>query len=134
MTAFTIPSPFEIFRTPITIYRNSGGTYVNGYWTGETQVTIPTTASIQPLAGTKNNISGEQMNQLKEGRNSTKAYTLYTSFPIQTITDQNPDQVGIFGDLYEVVQVKPWQNNSTFNPVNCYKYIALCIDLLEPVP
>jgi hypothetical protein len=134
MTAFTIPSPFEIFRTPITIYRYTGGSYVNGYWVEDVRTAIQTTASIQAVSGTKNNISGIDINLFPEGRNNTKVYTLYTSFEIKTVTDQNPDQVVIFGDTFEVIQVKPWQNNSLFIPVNHYKYVAMSPDTLLALP
>lgn len=125
-------SPFEVFRSPITIYRKSGGQYVDGYWEEGTTETISSTASIQALSGTKNNTSGIEENMNAFGRNNTKVFTLYTSTYIRTVEEQNPDRVEIFGDLYEVQQVKPWQNNLNFAVVNHYKYVAMALSLLEP--
>lgn len=119
-------TPFEIFRSPLTVYRLIGGQYVNGRWVEATSTAIPITASIQPT-------TGEDTQLVPEGRNISKTYKLYTSTPIRPVTDQNPDQIDIFGQRYEVVQVFPWQNNSNFALVNHYKFIAFLLDPLTPV-
>lgn len=120
-------SPFEVFRSPLTVYRWTDGAYVNGRWVEATQTTIPITASIQPT-------TGEDTQLVPEGRNPQKTYKLYTSTPIKTISDTNPDQIEIFGERYEVIQVFPWQNNANFAIVNHYKFIAMLIDPLTPAP
>ena len=119
-------TPFEIFRSPLNLYRRSGSTYVNGRWSAGTETLIPITASIQPT-------SGEDMQMVPEARRNQKTYKLYTSTLIQTVDTQNPDQIEIFGERYEVIQVWPWKNNLNFFQVNHYKFIALIIDPLLPV-
>lgn len=85
---------------------------------------IEITASIQPT-------SGEDMELLPEGRHAEKTYKLYTSTQILTVTNENPDQIEIFGERYEVLQVFPWQNNLNFALVNHFKFIAMKIDQLR---
>jgi hypothetical protein len=212
-------TPFEIFRTPITVYRNVNGFFVEGRWQEGSQATlsadlvtgnvidisinsvalasIPFTTSqentmaliaaaieAQPevnrvnLSGTNDRVltiianvgenvtidsfvvtggasqptvtleeapevititasiqpmSGEEMEMLPEGRHDQAGYKLYTSFRIRTVTDINPDQVEIFGERYEVVQVFPWQNNSNFNIVNHYKFLTLKLEELGAI-
>lgn len=87
---------------------------------------ISTTASIQP-------ITGNEMGMLPEGRDAQAKYKLYTSTAMRTVTDLNPDQVEIFGERFEVIQVLPWQNNLNFNLVNHYKYIALKLEPLGTI-
>lgn len=119
-------TPFEVFRSPLNLYRWTNGAYVNGRWVESTQTLIPITASIQPT-------TGEDTNLVPEGRNPSKVYKLYTSTPIRTITDKNPDEIEIFGERYECVQVFPWQNNANFAIVNHFKFIAMLKDPLLPV-
>lgn len=119
-------SPFEVFRSPLTLYRLSGGVYVNGRWVEATETPIQITASIQPT-------TGEDTQLVPEGRNINKVYKLYTSTEIRPVTAQNPDQIEIFGERYECIQVFPWQNNANFNIVNHFKFIAFLVDPLTPV-
>ena len=119
-------TPFEIFRIPVTLYRQNVGAYVNGVWVpaGETPIVI--TASIQPT-------TGEDMLSIPEGRRNRKTYALFTSTKIEVIhTGANPDQVVIFGERYEVIKVEIWQNNPpVFGIVNHYKFLA---SALEAIP
>lgn len=116
---------FEVFRSPLTIYRKNLGSYVNGIWVGESETAIPITASIQPT-------TGEEMLSLPEGRRNKKTYALFSSTPIQLIVnEQNPDQIEIFGERYEIVQVEIWQNNpSSFAVVNHYKFYAQALEAI----
>lgn len=125
-------TPFEFFRTPIQIRRPVTGSYVNGKYVGETFLTIDATASVQPT-------TGEEVQLLPEGRRDSQTYAMYTSTQIYGIEPQtplhNPDQVLILkppfeGLVFEVVQINTWQNNSNFNIVNHYKYIAMRINQL----
>lgn len=215
-------TPFEVFRTPLTLYRYSDGHYVNGRWIDGSMVTMSTamisgnilnlglnlngtitgyvqsfsisqentmnqlrnglilfpsiqdvilsddflsftiisstnsyvkithanmsggitrptttfsnspesmviTASIQPT-------TGEDMQMVPEARRDQKTYKLYTSTYVRTVEQQNPDQIVIFNQRYELMQVLPWQNNSNFIPVNHFKFIAMIIDQLIPIP
>src|SRR5271169_749273 len=83
---------------------------------------INTTASVQPFKGI-------QVELLPEGRNDKETYEMYTSTEIYGITTQNPDQVTVLkgpftGLVFEVLQIDDWQNNSNFNIVNHYHYLA----------
>lgn len=210
-------TPFEIFRTPITLYRLSNGIFVSGRWIQGSQVTLSTeliignnvditlngislvtipftvshedtmeiikaallaelfiksvqisgefllTITVEAYSGFENLITvfnvtggasvptvsilnapstqtitasiqptnGEDMQLLPEGRDVDKTYKLYTSTQINTVTSQNPDQVEIFGERYEVMQVFPWQNNNDFLIVNHLKFIAMKIEELK---
>lgn len=119
-------TPFEVFRSPLRLYRRTNGTYVNGRWIETTETLIPITASIQPT-------TGEEMQMVPEARRNAKTYKLFTSFPVRTVETLNPDQIEIFGERYELMQVSPWQNNANFTIVNHYKFIAMILDPLQPV-
>lgn len=121
-----MPSPFEIFRIPVNLYRQSPGAYVNGLWVPASETLIVITASIQPT-------TGEEMLSLNEGRRNKKTYSLFTSTDVNVIAGgANPDQVVIFGERYEVVRVEPWQNNPpVFGIVNHFKFYA---QALEAIP
>ncbi len=89
---------------------------------------IPATASIQPV--------GKDVALVPEGRRDKESFTMYTSTQILGLTTQNPDQVTILkqpftGLVFEVININEWQNNSTFNIINHYKYVAL---RLHPLP
>lgn len=122
-------TPFEIFRMPLSLYRKSPGVYVNGEWVEGTETLIPITASVQPT-------TGEEMLSLPEGRRNKKTYSLFTSSKIEVIhglnNSTNPDQIQIYGERYEIVQVEVWKNNPPiFGIVNHYKFYA---SALEAIP
>lgn len=83
------------------------------------------TASVQPARG-------EELMSLPEGRRERIKYALFTSTPIELIHDSvNPDQIEIYGERYEVVQVEIWQNNpSVFGIVNHYKFFAMALEAI----
>jgi hypothetical protein len=90
---------------------------------------ISATASVQPAKGI-------EVELIPEGRRDHESYVMYTATEIFGITSQNPDQVNILkspftGLVFEVIEIYDWQNNSTFNITNHYKYIAL---RLQPLP
>lgn len=117
--------PFEIFRIPVNLYRQSLGSYVNGLWVPAGETLIVITASIQPT-------TGEEMLSIPEGRRDRKSYALFTSTDVNVIAGgSNPDQVQIFGERYEVVRVEPWQNNPpVFGIVNHYKFYASALEAI----
>jgi len=118
-------TPFEVFRSPITLRRPAPGSYVEGRWVEGAYTDSTITASIQPL-------KGEDMESLPEGRRDSEAYKMYTSTLVKTVqeagSNQNADRVIFFGKEFEVHQVNEWQNNSNFTIVNHYKYLVLRID------
>lgn len=81
------------------------------------------TASIQP-------VTGEELLSLPEARREKEVYKMYTSTPIQTVGTANPDQVSFFGKVFEVYEVKPWQNNSIFTKINNFCYFIMRIQPL----
>jgi len=117
--------PFEFFRSPITLRRPAVGSYVDGVWIEGATTDSTITASIQPL-------TGEDMQELPEGRRESEGYKMYTSTQVRTVqgagSNQNADRVVFKAKEYEVHQVNPWQNNSNFSVVNHYKYFILRID------
>lgn len=121
-------TPFEIFRKPLSLFRKNAGSYVNGIWVEGTETEIAITASVQPT-------SGEEMLSLPEGRRNRKTYSLFTSTPIEVIhglnNSTNPDQIEIYGERYEVIQVNVWQNNPPiFGIVNHYKFFASALEAI----
>ena len=111
-------TPFEYFRTPITLRRLASGSYVDGLWVEGAPTDSTITASIQPL-------SGEDMKSLPEARRQSEGYNMFTSTQVKTVedagSDQNADKIVFSGKEYEVYQVKPWQNNTNFTLVNHYR-------------
>lgn len=94
---------------------------------------ISATASIQPT-------SGSEILMLPEARREKETFKFYSSTQIYGINNvlpnQNPDQIEILkapftGIIYEVFNINEWQNNSNFNIVNHYKFIAM---RLSPLP
>jgi len=79
---------------------------------------------------------GKDVKLVPEGRRDSAEFKFYTSTEIYGITTQNPDQVTVLkepftGIVYEVINISDWQNNSNFNVVNHYKFVAL---RLHPLP
>jgi hypothetical protein len=116
-------TPFEAFRSPITLRTFIAGTYVNGRWVEGSYTDSTITASIQPLVG-------EELQLVPEDRRETETYKMYTSSIIKTITSANPDQVIFRSKTFEVLQVFPWQNTAMFFPVQHYKYICMRVNPL----
>ena len=117
-------TPFEIFRSPITLRTFEVGSYIAGRWVEGTYTDSTITASIQPLIG-------EELELIPEDRRERESFKMYTSTVIQTLTDANPNQVLFNGKVYEVIQVFPWQNTSVFFPVQHYKYICMRLQPLS---
>lgn len=116
-------TPFEIFRSPITLRTFLVGSYINGRWVEGSFTDSAITASIQPL-------KGEELLMLPEDRRESESYKMYTSTRVQTLTDKNPNQVIFFSKTFEVIQVFPWQNTAIFYPVQHYKYICMRLNPL----
>jgi len=105
-------SEFSCFRREFIFKRLSGGAYVSGKWVKGTPADIIIRASLQPL-------TGEELNQLPEGRRTDQTYKMYSSIKLRTVKTDNPDYVTIDGNKFEVIQVEPNQNNI----INHYKVI-----------
>ena len=83
------------------------------------------TASIQPL-------TGEEMLMLPEARREREIYKMFTSYPVQTVGTENPDQVMFFNKVFEIYEVKPWQNTIVLTPVQNYCYYVQRLQPLAP--
>ena len=70
------------------------------------------------------------MELLPEARREREVYKMFTSYPIQTVGTENPDQVMFFGKVFEVYEVKPWQNTLVLTPVQNYCYY---VQRLQPL-
>lgn len=125
LTMTLVQSPgylgFSIFSGVVT----GSGSLPTVTWLNSPEV-LTITASIQPT-------TGEDMQMVPEARRNQKTYKLYTSFFVKTVEAQNPDQIIIFNERYELMQVSPWQNNANFRIVNHYKFIAMILDPLTPI-
>lgn len=100
-------------RRPLVAYRKSGGQYVKSEWVDGTETEINFTATVQPLS------NGVEMDVIPEGRRTNATYRLYTDTYLNTVKDDNPDEVDIMGERFEVFARADWQNGL----INHYKYI-----------
>lgn len=110
-------SAFDVFRRDIPAFRystgsyNSAGDYVEG---AETSFTIK---------GSCQNTRPEDVEYLPENRrNNGATYRIYTDDVLNTIEgSDNPDQVELFGERFELSQSEQWVNNI----INHNKYLAV---------
>lgn len=79
-------------------------TWVKGRPVNDSQTAFNIKCSVQPL-------TGKEMEALPEARRNRASYWVYTSTLLQTVEDRNPDTMTLFGEVYEVFTVEPWQNN-----------------------
>jgi len=106
------------FRKPHTVKRkNADGEYVDGIWQAATETDIYIMASVQPA-------TAQDMQSLPEGRRKAGSFILYTDTALKTVDTENPDTIDLFGDTYEVITSKPWQNDV----INHYECIVSKID------
>lgn len=93
------------FRQPITGYRWSDGSRIQGKWTDGTQAPFTIQTSVQPL-------SARDLETLPESRRATgESYKLYTNSVLRTIQNsEQPDQVTLFGDQFEIFSGETWSN------------------------
>lgn len=121
--------PLQPNLSVISVFTVTGGASQPSITISNSPTIIAATASVQPL-------QGKEVQLVPEGRRDRESYTMYTSTQIMGVTTQNPDQVTVLkgpftGFVFEVISINDWQNNSNFNVVNHYKYIAL---RLAPLP
>ena len=104
-------------RQTLTVTRYTGGNRVNGKWVEGTPYTFTIEASVQPL-------TARELELLPEGRRSSgESYKLYSdpSPILNTVTSsENPDQVEIFSQNFEVYSIERWENSL----INHCKYIV----------
>jgi len=120
--------PLPPYLSYVSVFTVTGGSSQPTITILNSPFIITSTASVQPL--------GKDVKLVPEGRRDSAEFKFYTSTEIYGITTQNPDQVTVLkepftGIVYEVINISDWQNNSNFNVVNHYKFIAL---RLHPLP
>jgi hypothetical protein len=97
---------FSQFNQDITGLRFSAGTTVKGRYTAGSTTPLNFKGSVQPVTG--NNIQ-----QLPEGRKNFEAYFIYTKtelFVDNPTAQTSADEVTLFGKAFEVIKVENWQN------------------------
>lgn len=101
----------------LVVTRPTAGTFVAGLYVAGAPTTFNITASVQPLRA-------REMEMLPEGRRSSAAFRVYTDVLLRTVNQENPDRVTLFGEVYEVLSVEPWQNQI----LNHYKAVLVKLD------
>ena len=97
---------FDVFRTDLTVYRKSTGSYVKGRWQeGSSETSFTIKASVQGM-------DAEILLTLPEGYRTREGYTLFTDIKLRTaiIGKSNPDIVMIDEERYQVIKVTAHQN------------------------
>jgi len=109
-------------RKLLNVFSKTGGSYsAEGiYSENETQTTIY--ASVQPT-------TPDDLQILPEGRRQNKSYKLFTSSNLKDLQSQNPDQLEIDGERFEVIKVEKWSNNI----INHYAAIVTRLED-QPIP
>ena len=121
--------PLQPNQSVISVFTVTGGASQPTVTINNSPTIIPATASMQPLLGA-------EVQLVPEARRDKETYWLFSSTEVYDLTTQNPDQVTVLkgpftGLVFEVLRVEEWQNNSTFNLTNHYKYLAM---RLHPLP
>lgn len=121
--------PLQPNQSVISVFTVTGGASQPSVTISNSPTIIPATASVQPLQGI-------EVELVPEARRDHETYAMFTSTEIYGLTTQNPDQVTVLkgpftGLVFEVLRIDDWQNNTNFNIVNHYKYIAM---RLAPLP
>ena len=117
--------PVIPFLAVIDYFDITGGASQPSVTVTQSPILSTITASIQPL-------SGEEMLELPEARREKEVYKMFTSTQVNTVTSENPDQVQFFGKVFEIYEVKPWQNTSVLWPVQNYCYYVMRLQPLAP--
>jgi hypothetical protein len=92
-------------KIPLTIYRTTQGSYVDGEWVEGTEVEVPLEVNIQPFRD-------EDLLLLPESDRSREWYKLYCADEIrmdkQGTSGWEADEFILDGDRYKVMKVKPY--------------------------
>ncbi len=120
--------PLQPALSVVTTFTVTGGASQPTLTTANSPTIIPATASVQPL--------GKDVALVPEGRRDKAEFKFYTSTEIYGVTTQNPDEITVLkapftGIVYEVININDWQNNSNFDIINHYKFVALRV---HPLP
>jgi hypothetical protein len=94
------------------VYRYTGGSYDpdSGKYIEGSESTFQILTSLQP-------INGEELQALPEARRQAATYKIYPevvdpiNLPLRTVDDENPDQIDVFGERYEIYRLENWTND-----------------------
>lgn len=111
-------------KIPLTIFRRSSGSYVNGDWVEGTTVEVPTQVNIQPL-------KGYEILQLPESERTKVWWKLYSADLLRTEKEgpggYDADEFIFKGDRYKVMKVDDW--SSAMGILEHFKSYATRIEL-----
>ena len=92
-------------KIPLTIYRTTQGSYVDGEWVEGTEVEVPLEVNIQPFRD-------KDLLLLPESDRSREWYKLYCVDEVrmdkQGVAGWQADEFILDGDRYKVMKVKPY--------------------------
>lgn len=90
-------------KIPLTIYRRSLGSYVEGEWIEGTTVEVPVQVNIQPL-------KGYEILQLPESERTRVWWKLYSADVLRTAKEgsHDADEFIFKGDRYKVMKLDDW--------------------------
>ena len=99
-------------KIPLTIYRTTQGSYVDGEWVKGTEVEVPLEVNIQPF-------KDEDLLLLPESDRSREWYKIYCADEIrmdkQGAAGWQADEFILDGDRYKVVKSKPYNKMGILN-------------------
>lgn len=87
----------------LTAKRKAGGAYSSGRWVEGTESDVAFRASVQPL-------SERELLALPEGRRTLETYKIFSDTQLNTVGSQNPDEVVLNGERFEVYSLGDWHN------------------------
>ncbi len=93
-------------RKLLAVTRKNNGSWVNNNWVVGTTATLTISASVHP-------VDGENLLLIPENRRDEENYMLITNTALLVANAggaQNSDIVSLYGDSYEVVNVKKYLN------------------------
>lgn len=94
-------------KIPLTIYRRSAGSFVDGDWVEGSTVEVPIQVNIQPL-------KGYEILQLPESERTRVWWKVYSADQLRTekegVDGWDADEFEWKGDRYKVMKLDDWQN------------------------
>lgn len=99
--------PLDILKETITVYRKSGGEYVNGRWVeGVADVSEHKNTSVQP-------VSASDLLMIPEGESLEGVIRVFDVLPLyaqDVDAGKEADIIEYYDKKYKVVRVDPWRN------------------------
>jgi len=99
------------------VYRNKGGTFVDGYWDAGKEYVLQMRCSIQPF-------DPKEISFIPENRRTSDRVNIFTDAKLFVSSDEQPDQVEHDGGRWEVFKCFSWQNKV----IDHYRYILIRLE------